>query len=237
MSALIKVKISIRNNPFIFENIWKYKEKPWLKARVIRKGDAALIEGYPRSANTFASVGFEITQSDGLLFGNHFHNPAQFYLAKRYGIPAMLVIREPMAAALSWVTFHDGAVTPYEALYRYVAFHRPLHALAGTFLVAPFEEVTSDFGATIQRFNKMFGTHFSAFEHEKDEQRVFDVIDERRRALISAGHRGENPFRITKPSEEKNRRSNELKSLFNDPRLDRIKNKAEIEYNKIMGLL
>jgi hypothetical protein len=46
-------------------------------------------------------------------------------------------------------------------------------------VVAPFEEVTSDFGKSIRRLNAKFGTHFVPFEHtEAAQAAIFQHLQE-----------------------------------------------------------
>ena len=45
MRPLLELKLWMRNNPLIFNTLWKRQEKPHWKARVVRPGDDAVIEG------------------------------------------------------------------------------------------------------------------------------------------------------------------------------------------------
>ena len=117
MSVALKLKMALRNDPLLFRLLYKRRETPWMKSRVLRPSDNALIEGFPRSSNTFATYAFLLSQGENITFGNHFHTPAQFALAREYGIPAMLVIREPVPACLSFLIY-DGSMEAREALPR-----------------------------------------------------------------------------------------------------------------------
>jgi len=237
MDVTTELKLAIRNNPWMFRKFWPRKEHSLLKRRVVRPGDDAVIEGFPRSANSFASIGFDLAQPDETKFGNHFHSPAQFLLARKYGVPAMLVIREPVAAARSYVLFTNGAIGPREALVRYIGFHRPLMKIADSFSVAPFEEVTTDLGRSIKRLNEHFGSEFLPFVHtEKNVQRVFDTILERRTGRIAKGVVEDNPMSITMPSEEKARRNSEIAGLFDNPVLDALKARATEQHHALVAL-
>jgi hypothetical protein len=170
------------------------------RRRVVERGDDVLIDGYPRSANTFACDAFLLAQGCSLIdvsvkacpikMGNHMHAPAQFMLAKKYGVPAMLVLREPTAAALSWLVYtherdaasawmhgYQGTGAAQLVLRDYVRFHRPLLTIKDSFVVAPFEEVTTDFGKSVTRLNARFGTRFPAFEHTPEAQeQIFEAM-------------------------------------------------------------
>jgi hypothetical protein len=162
-----------------------------------------LIDGYPRSANTFAGDAFLVAQGYSLeaiaehrcplKMGNHMHAPAQFVLAKRYGVPAMLVLREPVGAALSWLVYthekdaasawlhgYGGANAAKMVLQDYIEFHKALLPIKDAFVIAPFEEVTTDFGRSIKRLNDKFGTSFRSFDHTKEQEAIiFQIMKSR----------------------------------------------------------
>ena len=228
--AIAKLKLRLRGNALIFRHVAAHREHPLLKRRVVRPGDDAVIEGFPRSANTFASVAFEVSQPAEVKFGNHFHSPAQFVLAKKYGIPAMLVLREPVSACKSYL-LHSPGLKAAEALERYIAFHRPLLEIRDFLAVAPFEEITTDFGQSILRMNRMFGCAFSAFDHtDESARKVFATIQDRRNMRLAAGMVSDNPLAVTVPAEEKAMRSVEAGLLFENPDLGTLKANAAALY-------
>ena len=140
MNTKLLLQTKARNTPWILEGFWRLRNRDKMQSsartrRVVERGDPVCIEGYPRSANTFACDAFVLAQGKSLAnvptegypipMGNHFHSPAQFHLAKKYGVPALLVLREPMDAALSWVVFSDGDMGPEATLRSYVNFTKP----------------------------------------------------------------------------------------------------------------
>ncbi len=197
MNPKFEIQTMLRNSPLLLETAWRWRKPLGIMQRhpvrrVAEPDDAVVIDGYPRSANTFACDAFTVAQGHSLTdavakgyavkMGNHFHSPAQFALAKKYGVPAMLVLREPVAAALSWVVFTEGKLSAADTLRHYVRFHEPLVAIADAFAVAPFEEVTSDFGKSIARLNAKFGTRFKLFDHtDAGQKAIFEEMETRLR--------------------------------------------------------
>lgn len=237
MRSLLKLKLALRGNPWLFKTFWTRREHGDFNRRVVQAGDDAVIEGFPRSGNTFASHAFAASQDRPIRLGNHFHSPAQFLLARRYGIPAMLVLREPLAAALSLVIF-EGGTDARQALIRYVAFHRPLLPIRDSFVVAPFEEVTTDFGRSIERLNARFGTSFTPFQHDEErEKAIFDRIGEARNRRIMLGRVARNPLSSTVPAAEKEARKQQLLDIFADPSLDTLKSEATEQYQTLLTRL
>lgn len=232
----LDLMLLVRNNPWFFSWRWKRLEHPDLHRRVVRPGDDVVIEGYPRSANTFATYAFEQAQGRKLKMGNHFHSPAQFHLAARYGVPAMLVIRQPRDAALSYMVFSPG-MSASDALRRYIGFHKPLIGIADRFIVAPFEEITSDFDCSIDRLNRKFSTAFNPFDHTKARaQDLLTRIDAERDSR--AGGHPEllgNTLAKSVPSEEKKAARRAREQEIDHPALARLRDEAEDLYRGLSG--
>ena len=132
-----------------------------------------VIEGFPRSGNTFAVVAFEQAQRESVRVAHHLHMPAQVIRAAKWGIPTLLLARKPTDATLSWVVREPG-VPIRQALKHYVSFYEKAAEYRDA-LVVGFEEVTRDYGAVLERVNAKVGTGFSSFVHSEDNVKcVFD---------------------------------------------------------------
>lgn len=137
-----------------------------------------VIEGFPRSANTFAVVAFSLVQDKTVQIASHLHSPAQVIWAARRGKPVMVLVRKPTDAVLSLV-MREPSISITQGLRRYVRFYARIAALRRQFVVAPFEQVTSSFGDVIHRVNAEFGTSFVPFNHEEEQvQKCFEIIEE-----------------------------------------------------------
>lgn len=222
-------------SPTMLKLYWQPKENPLKSLRVARPGDDAVIDGFPRSSNTFATHAFFLTQGDDIKLGNHVHSAGQFVLAQRYGIPAMLVLRDPVQATLSLSVF-DRRYTPPVAYYWYNLFHRKMLELED-FIVAPFQEVTSDFGITIQRLNDRFGTSFAPFHaSEEASEAVFArMAREREKRADALGEVYRNPMRVAQPTKGKDEQKEAMKQAFTDPALDGPKAEARELFEALMA--
>lgn len=159
-----------------------------------------IIEGYPRSANTYAAWAFRLTNPQCRL-AHHVHSYAHVVLALRYGIPALVLLRPPADAVRSLVV-RRPEVTPGLALRRYIAFHDGVAPYADKLLFARFETMIEDYDRVIGAVNRRFGTRFNGFDANVDKARVFEAIDE-------ANRRGQggriNPFRLPRPHPDRER--------------------------------
>lgn len=217
--SLLELGLAIKDNPVVF-NLWRLRERSDYGRRVLRPGDDVVIEGYPRSANTFANHAFVYAQGRPIKVGNHFHSPAQIHLAKMYRIPAMVVVREPYDAVLSMMVFTPD-MSARDALTRYIAFHRSILGIPEAFVVAPFEEVTTRFSASIDRLNRHFGTDFLLFsDTQEDVEAVKRKIDASRKARKA--HDADPALserRFTLPSAHKAKMRDRMKADLDTPKL------------------
>jgi capsular polysaccharide biosynthesis protein len=167
--------------------------------KVIGRETELVIDGYTRSACTFAVYAFQLAQQiprsasrrstyrhrggssaqPQVRLAHHLHAPAQLLEAARRGVPALVVIREPEGAILSQV-LQEPHVSLRDALVSYERFYSSLVPHAGSFVAGEFQDVTRDFGSVIRRLNKRFETHYRTFDPNDDNvQQCFDLIKER----------------------------------------------------------
>ena len=240
-------------------------------ARFIRKrpGPAVVgadtelvIDGYPRSANTFAVFAFQLAQTRPVRLAHHLHAPAHLIEAARLRAPALALIREPEGAVLSTV-IREPDVGLKAALASYSRFYLRLMPHRSRLAVATFEEVTGDFGEVIELVNRKFGTSFARFEHTPENVlECFRLIEERTRrprwGTLLAGFtsgfvtsvelreflscRGDwRPLTDSlerlapRPSEHRARLRESLQEEFNHPRLEAERIKAYQVYDAFVG--
>ncbi len=136
-----------------------------------------VIEGYPRSGNTFAVAAFLLAQDRPVALAHHLHAPAQVVQAVRWGIPALVLLRAPEDAALSWM-IREPLLTARRALALYLSFYRGVQPYREGFVLARFEQVVQDFGVVIRRLNQKFGTRFRPFvPTEANLERVWRMVE------------------------------------------------------------
>lgn len=154
--------------------------------RAITERTQLVIEGFPRSGNTFASKAFTLAQDRPVVVASHVHLPAQVKLAVRRRVPTMVLVRDPVDAAVSM-----AIADPHhrvEHLVRYwTHYHQEVRPLSDEVLLVTFDEVTTDFGLVVDRLNDRFGTAFDRFEHTPENvAQVFAAIDEKQRVVHGA---------------------------------------------------
>lgn len=114
-----------------------------------------VIEGYPRSANTFSvdmiNVICEAAGRKVPSIGHHTHSALNLRLGALQNIPLVVLIRDPAAAILSFKIFSGRPVT--FCLNRYVRFYSRVLKLNKPFILGEFEETVNDFNAVLTRLN------------------------------------------------------------------------------------
>lgn len=229
---------------------------------VIRPDTQIVIDGFTRSAVTFAVIAFQVAQNDHVRVAHHLHAPAHLLAGVRRGIPVLVPIRPPEDTVLSAMIREPG-VPVAQWLRSYIDFYRRLPALADRIVIAPFADVTSDFGAVTHRVNRRFGTSFFEFKHaEVDVDAVFDLIEERAsrppwQPLLGAFLAGRISYdeyrelttearadvasrpvpehRVQRPSAERGAMKDALRDGYGTPRLAGLRARAERAYQEAVA--
>lgn len=187
------------------------------QALLIHKGTELVIEGFPRSANTFAVVAFIRSQDREVEIAHHLHAVAQVKLGVRQGVPVIVLIRRPEDAVRSLkVIFKQRGRN--SALKTWLRFYEEVEPLRDRVVIADFARVIADYGAVIDEVNAKFGTAFGRFDSTPENvQAVFDEID----AIIHrTDHKteGGKEMYVSRPTEAK-RAAQEKVALDLDPAL------------------
>lgn len=145
----------------------------------IRDETEVVIEGFPRSGNTFAVAAFHFAQLPrDVKIAHHVHLPAQLLSAVRLGLPAVVLVRNPEECVPSLVV-REPALGVRGALRGWVRFHAPLVGVRDSLVVATFEEATTDVAGVVRRVNERFGTRFRPFDSTPENLAAVAALIER----------------------------------------------------------
>ncbi|HMP06307.1 MAG TPA: hypothetical protein PJ982_08165 [Lacipirellulaceae bacterium] len=167
------IAAALKNYPAIFWPIAALREGT--KKRLVRRTSDIVIEGFWRCGNHFAVYAFQVAQGGRADIAHHFHAQAQLMLAARWGVPAILLIREPTEAVASATVFleHDD---PRPLLRFYNLFHSRLVGYVDRLVVSDFPVTVNDFGGVIAAVNARFGRSFAAFHGTPEELAEVDRL-------------------------------------------------------------
>ena len=177
-----------------------------------------VIEGFPRSGNTFAYTAFVMAQSRPVRAAGRVHAPAQLIAAARWRIPGIVLIRHPDEAIPSFLIRHPRTGVR-QAMRGWLRFYAPLGAYLNRLVVGTFDQVTRDLGAVIERVNDRFGTDFAPFQHtEENVRRVWEAIDRDYRTRVGEGEDFDRI--VARPSARRDEQRRKARELYAAPELE-----------------
>jgi hypothetical protein len=195
--------------------------------KVFHSDTDVVIEGYPRSGNTFALAAFRHAQDREVRIANRVHAPGHVIAALDAHLPVLVLIREPEEAVVGWVLY-KGNISVGQALRAYRRFYAPLIPHRDRLVIASFDQVTTDFGAVIRRLNERFGTSFAEFEHTQENvHRLFEAME----WYVTANRPPDEVERVIgRPSAERDQMKDRLRADYRAARLRRARARAEQLY-------
>ena len=190
------VSLVLGDYPRLYYPVMRRRER--YKELLISDETEIVVEGYPRSGNTFAVAALQFPQGQRLHIARHTHSPAQIMEAVRRRLPTLVLVREPRDAGISLV-IREPAVSLERALKRYRKYHRRIYDHRAGFVVATFSEVTSDFGPVVARLNRGFGLVLTPFDHTASNcEAVFKIVEDMERKTFAGILR---EHRVARPSD------------------------------------
>jgi len=132
----------------------KYRQTEKLSL-VVESNTDLVIEGFPRSANSFAFAAITSSQPRPFKIAHHLHHEAQICLAAHYKVPMLILIRHPVDACVSMAIYcQDTDISGL--LYRWVEFYNCAMKHAKHICFAEFNTVTHDIASVLRRLNCKF---------------------------------------------------------------------------------
>ncbi len=220
-----RVQTFAGEHPALFSALYRLKPEH----AVVQPTTQLVIEGFPRSANTFSVWAFKQAQHEEVNVAHHLHAPAQVIRAAQWRIPALVLLREPRDAVTSWLMRDPQPVD--QALKLYVSFYRTAVKYRDSYVLGLFEEVTENYGPVIERINDKFGTRFSPFCHtEENVERVYSRIEELHKAR-NGGKVMET--RVARPSSAKAEMRHKIGPELEAPKQRRLLAEATALYDRL----
>lgn len=208
--------------------------RPKRRRQLARRNSALVVEGFPRSGNTYLQATFLHANGFDKHVGCHRHAPAQVFRAIRFGRPLVVVIRPPREATLSYVIRWTDLSLEH-ALIDYIDFYRAVWNSRDDFVVSLFEDVINDAGAVVEQVNLRFGTSYSRYRRtDEHEDSVRGWIDGQYRAMRN-GQLIESE--VSRPSAERELRKNDMRHAFEQSETAARLAEAESLYERYRGLV
>ena len=201
--------------------------------RLIQRDTDIVIEGFPRSANSFAVRAFNAAQAEPVKISTHFHSHAPIVLARRWNIPCMVLIRDPGSSVVSLraleVQYERRAgarsTLGQKRIGLYLAWYRKFYSVAyqhrDDLVFSKFEDATENFAAVIQSVNEKYDRQFALFSHnESTVKKIF----------------GQNNFHLS-PSKEREAIKELFRQELNSDENRALLGECERIYQKILAYI
>ena len=229
-----ELRTLIGRHPSVALPILRARRRPGQFLAPLGDETEIVIEGFPRSGNTFAVAAFHLAQQPrDVKIAHHAHISAQVLAAVRAGLPALTLIRPPEDSVLS-LAVRVPDIGPRAALRGWVRFYEALAPVQGAVVVAAFDEVIADLAHVIRRVNERFGTDFREFEHTPENvARVMALIE--LGDLNTFGSADAADRAGGRPSEARARLKDDLRAAYRDRRLAPLRERADALYEALAG--
>lgn len=201
----------------------------------VKRDTEIVIEGFPRSANSYAEAAFRVAQNRDVAIAHHCHAAAQVIAAARWSIPCLVIIREPEEACRSLMMHHPGLFTARDLFNEYVVFHEHIWAYRNDFVLVTFETITTRFTDVVRTVNSHFGTRFSLPQEEPDTK-VFEALDmlSRQRGTVSDGAEPYSPLRSDAEKAQRALEKQKTREIIHQQRGTKLHSKATELYQTFL---
>ncbi|MCA1648556.1 MAG: hypothetical protein LC797_24875 [Chloroflexi bacterium] len=145
-----------------------------------------ILDGYPRSGNTYARAAVLYANGPELGVSTHGHSARFVEQGIRKGLPVVVLLRDPVAAVTS--RLHLETMTDSRLLVRaYRRYYSRVAAVRDKVLIAPFDAVVGDFGTVIRACNDVFATNLAIYEKTPvSEATIRAAIDREAEELVGS---------------------------------------------------
>jgi len=226
------LQIHAGGHPAVYFSLYRMLRPRQDLSRAVTPDKLVVIEGYPRSGNSFARRAFVMAQDetfDVTRIAHHLHVPAQVIRAAKWRIPTLVLVRRPKDAVLS-LAIRDP-ISVDQALRYYISFYETAEQYRESYVLGLFEDVTEDFGQVIKRLNDKFGTTFSLFRHnEESVNELFAGMETQARKKY-----GETLWerKVQRPAATRERIKDEIEYESENPRRKKLIERAEAVYDRL----
>ena len=136
------IRTKIGCSPWLFNRVFRAFNED--SSRLVGPETDFVLEGFPRSGNSFSVNAFTWAQDRPVRIANHIHAPSQAILGLRLGKPVCVLIRDPrqaIPALLAKMPHFDAR----DVARAYTVYYRALLPLRSDLVIATFDQVIADF--------------------------------------------------------------------------------------------
>ena len=201
------------------------------KSIIVNQKTDLMIEGYPRSANTFCVAALQYMNNDSIRIARHRHETGHFIYATKLNIPVLILIRQPKDAISSFI-IREQVSTKFAIKY-YNSYYSTVLKYISCIQIGPFDIAVNRYDLLVEKVNTKFNTSFKFFPLEdNDLTRIRSYV--RNMEQIDSGNEYIRKTHVAYPTKERQ----ELKKyIFDDiEKYGSIFKKSCILYKQILKM-
>ncbi len=124
---------------------------------VVKPDTDLLIDGFPRSSNTWTEVLIREAGEDRLKLAHHAHAAAHVIKAQKLGVPSVVLFRDPDDAVVSFLTLLENRIDARSAYLDYVRFYTTVWPMRGPDIAFfSFDDLTNRSAETVAYLAERF---------------------------------------------------------------------------------
>jgi hypothetical protein len=197
---------------------------------VISDDTDIVVEGYPRSANTYVSALLIVQNGDRIKIGRHIHGSAQLLKGIKQSIPSLLLIRNPVDA-ISSLIMRAPYLPPRLLLNNYISFHTQLLDWVDELIIIDFYDATNNMDKVIEYINAKYEIKLATQNIDNLKESVNTKIDEL--DMLDRKDHKVNHHTVGRPNKERKVKSKMIKKLIEEEHKQKLIQCYEL-YNHFM---
>lgn len=229
-----QIRRFIRRFPLLHLPFLRRKWKKWQEERdgckppsvVVSNETKVVIDGFPRSGNSFFVALMAVTQPPELSMSHHLHSAAHIKEGVNRGLPVIVIVRKPNQATLAYCAY-DRNVPLKESLLDWISFYEQVLALPKkSYALAHFDKFIENGNDVINEINQTFDALLKNFNHTNSEISAKKYLEETSLAAFGRQHQSQ-------PSQKRTLYKESIKNELESDSLRPLLEKAERVYRKL----
>ena len=144
--------------------------RPALRYLAPNESTIIVVEGFPRSANTYALAAlYDANPHLQGFVAHHLHSYKSVLCGVRRGLPVVVLVRAPLDAVASLIQRYPD-LSARLALRQYISFHRNILPVVPSLVVVPFDSAVAHFDGVIAEINRRSNLSLAAYDETADSE-------------------------------------------------------------------
>lgn len=205
------------------------KSKRGRNRHVVNRHTDLVIEGHPRSGNTYALAWANLAWPD-LVVASHVHHPAHVARANQLGVVSLVIARPPAETIRSMLVYSgSNAVIP--AIRRWIDYYSSAHLTNPLVYVASFEDVRARMSEVVAALRDATGIALETPKTLPQKGQVFDAVN----ALGNRRFGSIPEQKVSIPTAQRSEQSARLAPLLQGAEARELLSRADDLYHRIVA--